>query len=378
MALPDDYKNMTLEELENYIEGFLSAKYGEEVRDNFARIAYLLGQHVESTGADATSAESAKNTVVEKAQEAAESAENAQTSAANAENYYRSILGAGVLAQSMPAEEYAALDPVSPKTLYVVEESGPDNDLIAYYPLTQNLQDALNPNQTATAHGCKGLGEWNGKCFDTSPASGTVGMHQNYIALPNDLFTGFDFANGVTVVLDVKPNAACSAGNGDWVRLMQFFKHANAPSGSEGEGDFYLSQGLIATAAYNGMTSQYLDASKAALVTSDRWHTVVMTLGGGFLSVYLDGSLVGQQLDTSNLLSQLNNFSQNYIGNSIRQDNDFAGLVKNFRVYNRALQQSELSKIGIGGKARLYWGGTLLVQSITTDQSELQNNQETE
>lgn len=40
--------------------------------------------------------------------------------------------------------------------------------------------------------------------------------------------------------------------------------------------------------------------------------------------------------------------------------------------------QSELSKIGIGGKARLYWGGTLLVQSITTDQSELQNNQETE
>ena len=181
-------------------------------------------------------------------------------------------------------------------------------------------------------------------------------MHQNYIALPNDLFTGFDFANGVTVMLDVKPNAACSAGNGDWVRLMQFFKHANAPSGSEGEGDFYLSQGLIATAAYNGMTSQYLDASKAALVTSDRWHTVVMTLGGGFLSVYLDGSLVGQQLDTSNLLSQLNNFSQNYIGNSIRQDNDFAGLVKNFRVYNRALQQSELSKIGIGGKVRLYSG----------------------
>ena len=73
MALPDDYKNMTLEELENYIEGFLSAKYGEEVRDNFARIAYILGQHVESTGADATSAETAKNTAVTKAQEAAES-----------------------------------------------------------------------------------------------------------------------------------------------------------------------------------------------------------------------------------------------------------------------------------------------------------------
>ena len=39
--------------------------------------------------------------------------------------------------------------------------------------------------------------------------------------------------------------------------------------------------------------------------------------------------------------------------------------------------QSELSKIGIGGKARLYWGGTLLAQS-TTEQGETQNNQETE
>ena len=305
-------------------------------------------------------------------QEAVQQAQQAQE---NAAGYYHAILGAGVLAQSMSAEEYAALDPVSPKTLYVVEDTGPDNDLAAYYPLTQNLQNALNPNQMATAVGCKGLGDWDGRCFDTSPVSGEVGMHQNYLVLPDNLFRGMDFPNGFTITLDLKPNTTCAAGNGDWVRLVQFFKPSNVPSGSGGEGDLYLSQGLIATAAYNGVTSQYLDASKAALVTSSQWHRVAMTLGNGFLSVYLDGELIGQQLDTSNLLSQLPNFAQNYIGNSIRPDNDFAGLVKNFRVYDRALNQSELAKIGTGGGVKLYWGSTLLAQSTAVAQSEVQQAQ---
>lgn len=299
--------------------------------------------------------------------------QEAQQAEANAAGYYQSILGASVLAQSMSDDEYAALDPVSPKTLYVVEENGPDNDLAAYYPLTQNLKNALNPNQEAVAHGCKGLGNWDGLCFDTSPVSGAVGQHQNYLSLPGDLLQGMNFANGITITIDLKPNTTCTAGNGDWTRVFNFYKHANVPVGTL-EGELYVTQGLIATAYYSPITNQYLDASVANRVTAGSWHTLAVVLSTTQLMVYLDGALVGSATNTSGLLAQLPYMDTNEIGNSRFADNDFAGLVKNFRVYDRALSQSELTKIGTGSGVKLYWGSTLLAQSTAAGQANVQED----
>lgn len=193
MALPDDYKNMTLEELENYIEGFLSAKYGEEVRDNFARIAYILGQHVESTGADATSAEAAKNTAVTKAQEAAGSAEDAQEAAQQAA--YSQSLSQTYLAQisaradwafsHLTRSEYDALEEINPKGLYLVEEEHPNNFLTAYYPLRDSLMDQLHPDQEISVVGCRGLGTWDdtGKSFRTDYPAETAGTNIPFSSL---------------------------------------------------------------------------------------------------------------------------------------------------------------------------------------------------
>lgn len=301
--------------------------------------------------------------------------QEAQQAEANAASYYQSILGASVLAQSMSDDDYAALDPVSPKTLYVVEDTGPDNDLVAYYPLTQNLQDALNPNHTASAFGCKGLGNWDGLCFDTSPVSGAVGQHQNYISLPSDLLQGMDFANGITLAIDLKPNTTCTAGNGDWTRVFNLYKHANSPWGTL-EGELYVTQGLIATAYYSPITNQYLDASMANRITAGSWHTLVVTLSNTELVVYLDGERIGSANNTGGLLAQLPYMDTNHIGNSRFADNDFAGLLKNFRIYDRAISQSELPKIGTGGGVRLYWGGTLLAQSATQSEAETQEGDE--
>ncbi len=301
--------------------------------------------------------ENLKNDTQTLRDQAQTAATTAQTLAAQVEDYAEKVLGISVPAVALSQSEYDALDPPEPKTIYIVESDGPQNSLVVNYPLTQNLSDGMDGSKVATATGCQGLGNWDGTgpSFNTAPASGSVGQHQNYITLPSNLLSGMNFANGITLALDLKPNATAAAGNGDWTRLINLYKHSNSPAGTA-EGELYLTQGLIATAYYDGVTAQYLDASKAALITAGTWHTVALTLGGGYLSVYLDGALVGQQPDTTSLLSQLANVDQCYIGNSRFADNDYAGLVRNFRIYDKALSAAEIGQLGQETTWKLYYG----------------------
>lgn len=301
--------------------------------------------------------ENLKNDTQTLRDQAQTAATTAQTLAAQVEDYAEQVLGISVPAVALSQSEYDALDPPDPKTLYIVESDGPQNSLVVNYPLTQNLSDGMDGSKVATATGCQGLGNWDGTgpSFNTAPASGSVGQHQNYLTLPSNLLSGMNFANGITLALDLKPNATAAAGNGDWTRLINLYKHSNSPTGTA-EGELYLTQGVIATAYYDGVTAQYLDASKAGLITAGAWHTVALTLGGGYLSVYLDGALVGQQPDTTSLLSQLANVDQCYIGNSRFADNDYAGLVKNFRIYDKALSAAEIGQLSQASTWKLYYG----------------------
>lgn len=325
----------------------------EESQEN-ANQAYTWNQNCITIYHQTENLKNDTQTLHDQAQAAATTA---QTLAAQVEDYAEKVLGISVPAVALSQSEYDALNPPDPKTIYIVESDGPQNSLVANYPLTQNLSDGMDGSKTATAIGCRGLGDWDGTglSFNTAPASGAVGQHQNYITLPSNLLSGMSFAGGITLALDLKPNTTAAAGNGDWTRLINLYKHGNSPTGTA-EGELYVTQGLIATAYYDNVTAQYLDVSKAGLITAGAWHTVALTLGGGYLSVYLDGVLIGQQPDTTGLLSQLANVDANEIGNSRFADNDYAGLVRNFRIYDKALSAAEIGQLGQEATWKLYYG----------------------
>lgn len=358
----------------------------EESQEN-ANQAYTWNQNCITLYHQTETLKNDTQTLHDQAQTAATTA---QEMAAQVEDYAEKVLGISVPAVALSQSEYDALNPPDPKTIYIVESNGPQNSLVANYPLTQNLSDGMDGSKTATAIGCRGLGDWDGTglSFNTAPASGAVGQHQNYITLPSNLLSGMSFSDGITLAMDLKPNATAAGGNGDWTRLINLYKHSNSPTGTA-EGELYLTQGLIATAYYDGVTAQYLDASKASLITAGAWHTVALTLGGGYLSVYLDGDLVGQQPDTTSLLSQLANVDANEIGNSRFADNDYAGLVRNFRIYDKALSAAEIGRLNQASTWKLYYGAAqdstlaqlqeavdTLNESVSTDKKNIQQAQE--
>lgn len=317
-------------------------------------------------------------------------ATTAQAMAAQVEDYAEKVLGISVPAVALSQSEYDALNPPDPKTIYIVESDGPQNSLVANYPLTQNLSDGMDGSKVATATGCQGLGNWDGTgpSFNTAPASGAVGQHQNYLTLPFNLLSGMSFSNGITLAVDLKPSATAAAGNGDWTRLINLYKHSNSPAGTA-EGELYLTQGLIATAYYDGVTDQYLDASKAALITAGTWHTVAVVLSATELIVYLDGTRIGSVNNTGNLLEQLPYMDTNEIGNSRFADKDFSGLLRNFRIYDKAMSAAEIGQLNQASTWKLYYGAAqdstlaqlqeavdTLTESVSTAQEDIQKAQE--
>ena len=428
MPIPSDYPGMTADQLDGYIADFLTAIYGEEVRDKFARIAYLIGHQIpaeaeevvdnakESATAASLAAEeasdhaaAAKKSEVAAQQymttasehvvkageyrtEAADSAAESQTNADQAynwnqncltlyhqtqnltnqvESYVEQILGVGYHVKIITESEYENLDTgFDPNTLYIVLEStyNPLDSLVSYYPLTSDLADYLNNAKVGQAVGCLGFGNWDssGSSFyiKRSDPVPLPTKHENYISLPNNLLEGIDFSNGATFVIRCKPDKAVSAGNGDWTRIFNFYKHASSAP-NDGEGEVYLTQGLIGTWYYNAQSVQYLDASVAGTLAANQWHTVALVIEPikpdnthVKVSVFVDYRTIGSTQGVFTGTDWLNKVDQNWIGASRFDDDDFTGMVKDFRVYNKALSDSELTNVMDSNfKWRLRWNG---------------------
>lgn len=184
-------------------------------------------------------------------------------------------------------------------------------------------------------------------------------IRQNYLALPGGLFAGRDFSQGISFALDIKPDAL-----GDWTRIFQFYAPAEE---GQGEGDLYATQGVTATGYWEESLVQQMGYGNYQCITPGVWHTFVFTVSPSQLYIYLDGSLKTTASDTgstlSALLSHLDCFTQNYLGYSRFEDADYAGLLRNFRIYHKALSSAEVSQIHAAPSARLYWGELLLADS---------------
>lgn len=181
---------------------------------------------------------------------------------------------------------------------------------------------------------------------------------ENYLTLPASLFAGKDFSNGISVAVDLKPDSSIPGSS-----IFQFY----APSTQEtAAGELYATQGVTAAASWAGTAVQQTGANTQC-VSAGSWHTFVLTLSPTQLSIYVDGTLQTSASHTgaalSGLLSHLDGFTQNYLGYSRAQEQDYAGLLKNFRIYEKALSASEVAQISTIPSARLYWGSLLLADS---------------
>ena len=183
-------------------------------------------------------------------------------------------------------------------------------------------------------------------------------VQKNYLTLPASLFARKDFSNGISFVVDLKPD--------NFQAGAHIFQFRALASGSGVQGELYATQGSTAVGLWESETIQQAGGSDQG-VPAGSWHTYVFTVSSSQLCTYVDGTLCTTAKDTGatlrNLLSHLDRFNQNYLGYSPAGDNDYAGLLKNFRIYDKALSATEAAQINNSASARLYWGSLLLADS---------------
>ena len=158
----------------------------------------------------------------------------------------------------------------------------------------------------------------------------------NWVELPDDLLTG---ARAATVTAEVKASAAMlnsfhflwNIGN-DASATEYFFASLNCGSGR------------TPLAGIKSAGVEQLAASSSCGVTADQWVNVAVTADEGTLSLYLDGALVASR-DVGFVPGDVADQSLNAIGRSPWPDTLFQGAISSFRVYDRALADSEVAVV---------------------------------
>ena len=154
MPIPGDYPGMTNSQLDSYISDFLAAIYGEEVRDKFARIAYLIGHQIPDSVEPSVQAAAAS------AAEAAEKAENAARSASSAARSANSAYGS--MQNASQSATNAANSATAAKTAQTAAQEAAENAASsensaagsansAYGSMQNASQSATNAANSATA-----------------------------------------------------------------------------------------------------------------------------------------------------------------------------------------------------------------------------------
>ena len=95
----------------------------------------------------------------------------------------------------------------------------------------------------------------------------------------------------------------------------------------------------------------------AALPTGS-WQQVAVTLSSQTLTLYVQGSQVGQITNCTINPNSLGSTTNNYIGKSQTSSHPHLnGLVDGFRIYNRALSGTEITALYNGGAGPASVGG---------------------
>jgi aryl-phospho-beta-D-glucosidase BglC (GH1 family) len=157
------------------------------------------------------------------------------------------------------------------------------------------------------------------------------GTANGYVSLPSGLVSAL---NDFTISTWVKVDA-----NATWARVFDF---------GSGTGNYMFlapaSGGAsVRYAITTGSGEQQLN--RAGNLSPGGWHHLAVTLSGSTGVLYVDGVPANTNLSMTLKPSSLGSTTQNYIGKSQWPDPNLTGSVDDFRIYNRALNATEVAAL---------------------------------
>ena len=214
-----------------------------------------------------------------------------------------------------------------------------DKNLIAWYALSENGNDASGRGNHATAKGVAFTRE------DGATMQGAGKKLQSYLSLPAAMFNGKD---KLTVSFWAKDSGTAGDRN---QAVFSFGSGTDSNPGSSNVFRYLLintnKNGKLKVVVSNNSWSGEKGFSPAdAAYPKNTWAHITCVMEGANLTLYKDGQLVGT-MDTGVKLTDFGANRVAYIGNSLwsGSDEDYIGSVKDFRVYDVPLKAEQVAEV---------------------------------
>lgn len=220
----------------------------------------------------------------------------------------------------------------------IADTSAAGGQLIAHYPLTSDSKDISGNRNDGVATGVTFSSD-NGAAFTDG------GNKQSYISLPTAMFDGEEqltvsFWVKDTKSDDTKNNTVFGFGSGTdkyGNNTADVFKYVLINTNNKDK-----KRNLKAVVTKNTYHDEKGFQETECSLPANEWAHITCVFDGTDFTLYKNGDLIG----TKNTGIKLTDFGTNaaaYIGNSvwIDADPDYSGFVKDFRIYNCALGETE-------------------------------------
>lgn len=158
-----------------------------------------------------------------------------------------------------------------------------------------------------------------------------------YVAMPDDVIYGL---HNMTISIWVKPDSL-----GNWARIFDFGSELDPP---------YPNLFLTVNSGNNNMrlafeTGDNSQINAGAVLQTGQWQHLAVVINGVTASLYLNGEEIGEASDFQFIPMLISNMTSNLLGKSnYTADSYYQGGMDDFRIYNRALSEAEITMLSNG------------------------------
>jgi beta-xylosidase len=208
-----------------------------------------------------------------------------------------------------------------------------ENGLVAHYPLDETTGSVATDT---SGHGYDGTVSGDATWADGALA---LGGSNGHVKLPDNMMAGLD---AITVSTQV------------WIDPTQATPYfiwglGNTDAGGAGNGYLFTTGNAYRTSIGTGNWTTEQTVTSGSNLARGTWRTLTYTLTpDGTATIYLDGVKVGQKTGVTVAPGDIGEgrTTANYIGRSnYTADKYLEGKVRDFRIYNRALSQAEVTDL---------------------------------